>query len=109
MRGRPVPLEITETELATAVSEAAPARQTAWAGLSPERRAAYLEETRRFGGEPPELTALLREGSMRETWNAAPLLVRLEWSRWINHGRTGLQRRRRAQRAVVEAPHDVQR
>ena len=98
-------LNITEAEIEVGLSEVEPERRAAWEGLSPELKAKYLEETRRFGGGPPELTKLLGDNASRAAWDAVPLLVRLEWTRWINsRALQGFQRRQRAGKALRRAP-----
>jgi hypothetical protein len=107
MRKRPIRLDMSESDLEAALGDVVLEKQAGWQSLSARKRRIYFDDVRKFGGEPPELTALLSEEGNRDAWSRVPLLVKLDWHRWINYGRTARQRRRRTEIALRRAPLDV--
>jgi len=107
MGGRPVPIDVSESDIEVALSDVGAAKRDAWVSSSPRRRRRYVKLTRRFGGDPPELLALIADDSNRQVWTAAPWLIQREYCRWINKGWTLAQRQKRAAKSLVLIPDDT--
>ena len=68
-----------------------------WRRLSDRKRRQYFTDVRRFGGDPPELLALLDDDAHARAWAGVPWLVQRDYCRHINKGRSRAVRRWRAQ------------
>jgi hypothetical protein len=101
------PAEITRDVLEAAFRAVDGERERAWSSRSEEAKDAYVQRLRRGAREPVELSALLVDRELAQRWEGVHWLLRAEFCAWINAGRTGFTRRRRAAFALKQAPTET--
>ena len=101
---RRIPLDLTIDEYEERLAVAGAERLALWRQMPDDERVLYVDRMRAGGGDPPELLVLLRDPENREAWGYVPWIVQREYCLWINEGRIGPIRQRRARIAIRDAP-----
>jgi hypothetical protein len=97
------PVEITRDSVDGALRGAGGERLERWNARSDEAKDDYVERLRQGAREPGELAALLADPEAAEGWAEVHWLLKAEFCAWINEGRIGFTRRRRAAFALRRA------
>ena len=100
------PAEINRDVVEAALRAIGGEREEGWDNRSEDGKDAYVRRLRQGGEQPAELTALLADPAAAELWAGVPWLLRAEYAAWVNSGRTGFTRRRRAAFALRNVPSE---
>jgi hypothetical protein len=101
------PAEINRGVVEAALRAIGGEREQGWDNRSEAAKDAYVRRLRQGAEEPSELTSLLADPDVAARWAGVPWLLRAEYVAWINSGRTGFTRRRRAAFALRNDPADL--